>query len=189
MLVLASKSPRRRELLALYTECFEISVAECEEGPFCGGDVADYVMSLAEMKAEAVARERKNDTVIGADTVVAYRGEVLGKPRNEAHAKEMLTSMSGGTQEVYTGVCVISHGEKKLFAEKTYVSFRPLSEREIDDYIATGESLDKAGAYGIQGGAGEFVSSVRGDYFNVIGLPMKKTALVLEEILKTHSEW
>jgi len=107
----------------------------------------------------------------------------------EAHAKEMLTSMSGGTQEVYTGVCVISHGEKKLFAEKTYVSFRPLSEREIDDYIATGESLDKAGAYGIQGGAGEFVSSVRGDYFNVIGLPMKKTALVLEEILKTHSEW
>ncbi len=189
MLILASKSPRRRELLALFTENFEIRTAECEEGPFCGGEVSDYVMSLAEKKAEAVACFHPNDTVLGADTVVAFNGEVLGKPRDEAHAKEMLISMSDGTQEVYTGVCVISRGEKTRFFEKTYVAFRPLSEKEIDDYIATGESLDKAGAYGIQGGAGEFVNRVSGDYFNVIGLPMKKTAEVLDEILKSHSEW
>lgn len=189
MLILASKSPRRRELLALYTEDFEISVAECEEGPYTGGDVSEYVMSLAEKKASAVAATHPHDTVLGADTVVAFSGEVLGKPRDEAHAKEMLSAMSGGTQEVYTGVCIIAHGEKKCFFEKTYVSFRTLSEQEIDDYIATGESLDKAGAYGIQGGAGEFVSRISGDYFNVIGLPMKRTAEKLCEVLKTHSEW
>ena len=182
MLVLASKSPRRRELLSLYTEDFEISVAEVKEDEFSGGEVSEYVISLAEKKAEAVAVNRKNDTVLGADTVVAYRGEVLGKPRDEKHAKEMLMSMSGGTQEVYTGVCIISKGEKICFYEKTYVSFRDLSEKEIDDYIATGESLDKAGAYGIQGGAGEFVNRVSGDYFNVIGLPMKKTAEILEVV-------
>lgn len=189
MLILASKSPRRRELLALFTENFEIITAECEEGPFCGGDVSEYVMSLAEKKAAAVAETHPEDTVLGADTVVAFNGEVLGKPRDEAHAKEMLTSMSGGTQEVYTGVCIISRGEKICFYEKTYVAFRALSEKEIDDYIATGESLDKAGAYGIQGGAGEFVNRVSGDYFNVIGLPMKKTAEALCKILKSHSEW
>ena len=189
MLILASKSPRRRELLALFTENFEIFTAECEEGPFRGGEVSDYVMSLAALKAAAVAKTHPDDTVLGADTVVAFNGEVLGKPRDEAHAKEMLTSMSDGTQEVYTGVCIISRGEKICFFEKTYVSFRSLSEKEIDDYIATGESLDKAGAYGIQGGAGEFVNRVSGDYFNVIGLPMKKTAEVLDEVLKSHSEW
>lgn len=189
MLILASKSPRRRELLSLFTEDFTSYTAECEEGPFCGGEVSEYVMSLAEKKAEAVARTHPHDTVLGADTVVAYRGEVLGKPRDETHAKEMLTSMSDGTQEVYTGVCIISNGERIRFFEKTYVSFRPLSEKEIDDYIATGESLDKAGAYGIQGGAGEFVNSVSGDYFNVIGLPMKRTAEALQNVLKSHSEW
>ncbi len=189
MLILASKSPRRRELLSLYTESFEIIVAETDEEPYCGGEVSEYVMALAEKKAEAVADTHPQDTVLGADTVVAFDGKVLGKPRDKAHAKEMLTAMSEKNQEVYTGVCIISKGEKRCFFEKTDVCFRALSEREIDDYVATGDCLDKAGAYGIQGGAGEFVSRVLGDYFNVIGLPMKKTARVLSEILKKHSEW
>lgn len=185
MLILASKSPRRRELLGLYTENFKIITRPCDEPPYEGGCVSDYVMALALKKASCVSEEYPDDTVIGADTVVAFRGEVLGKPRDEAHAKEMLTAMSGAGQEVYTGVCIIKGGVAKTFFEKTDVYFKDLTEREIDDYIATGDSLDKAGGYGIQGGAGEFVTRVDGDYFNVIGLPMNKTAKYLDEI----SEW
>ncbi len=185
MLILASKSPRRRELLGLYTENFKIITRPCDEPPYEGGDVAKYVMSLAEKKARCVADEFPSDTVLGADTVVAFDGEVLGKPRDEAHAKEMLSSMSGARQEVFTGVCIIKDGKPHTFFEKTDVYFKDLSEKEIDDYIATGDSLDKAGGYGIQGGAGEFVTRVDGDYFNVIGLPMRATAGYLDEI----SEW
>ena len=189
MLILASKSPRRRELLGLYTDKFIIDVSDACEPEFSGGDVGEYVKSLAAIKAREVAMRHPQDTVIGADTVVAFRGEVLGKPRDESHAKEMLTAMSGGAQEVYTGVCIIKDGEEICDAVCTTVVFREVSEAEIDEYIATGESLDKAGAYGIQGGAKEFVQTISGDYFNVIGLPMKRTAELLDEILKIHSEW
>ena len=189
MLVLASKSPRRRELLGLYTKEFCIDVSGAEEPDFCGGDVADYVKNLAAIKAREVALRHPHDTVLGADTVVAFDGAVLGKPRDTAHAKEMLTAMSGGVQQVYTGVCVIKNAEEISSAIKTEVIFRSLTEQEIDEYVATGECLDKAGAYGIQGGAKEFVSSITGDYFNVIGLPMKCVSALLEEVLKKHSEW
>ncbi|MBR5543027.1 MAG: septum formation protein Maf [Oscillospiraceae bacterium] len=189
MLILASKSPRRRELLALYTEEFQIDVSSAAEPGFSGGAVSDYVEDLARRKARDVAVRHKGDTVIGADTVVAFGGEVLGKPRDLAHAREMLLSMSGGRQEVYTGVCVICRGEERCFSVCTTVIFRKLSEDEIDAYVQTGDCLDKAGAYGIQGGAGEFVETIEGDYFNVIGLPMNELSRVLEEILKTHSKW
>ena len=180
MLVLASKSPRRQELLGLYTKEFVIDVSNADEPEFSGGDVGGYVMSLAAIKAREVAARHPGDTVIGADTVVAFGDEVLGKPKSAAHAKEMLMSMSGGVQEVYTGVCVIKDGREMLDAVCTKVIFRELSEREVDDYVATGECMDKAGAYGIQGGAGEFVCSISGDYFNVIGLPMKRLVKMLE---------
>ncbi len=180
MLVLASKSPRRRELLGLYTKEFVIDVSDAFEPEFEGGSVRDYVMSLAAIKAREVALRHPGDTVIGADTVVAFGGAVLGKPKSEAHAKEMLMSMSGGVQEVYTGVCVIKDGAELLDAVCTKVIFRELSEQEIDAYVATGECMDKAGAYGIQGGAGEFVCEISGDYFNVIGLPMKRLVEMLE---------
>ena len=189
MLILASKSPRRRELLALYTENFEIEVSNADEPEFSGGEVAEYVKDLARIKAHEVAEKHPHDTVIGADTVVAFDGEVLGKPRDAKHAKEMLTSMSGGAQQVYTGICVIKNGEEIRDAVCTSVVFRELSEKEIDEYVATGDPLDKAGAYGIQGGAGEFVRTISGDYFNVIGLPMKRLSEILCEILKIHSEW
>ena len=182
MLVLASKSPRRRELLSLYTEDFTIDVSTSPEPSFSGGDVAGYVKTLAGIKAREVFSRHPEDIVIGADTVVAFDGEVLGKPRDEAHAKEMLTAMSGKGQEVYTGICVMCRDKTILDSVKTEVSFRNLSEEEIDDYIATGESLDKAGAYGIQGGAGEFVNRVTGDYFNVVGLPMKRLCEILSEL-------
>lgn len=182
MLVLASKSPRRRELLSLYTETFEIDVSNAPEPSFSGGDVSEYVKTLASIKAGEVFLRHPDDIVIGADTVVAFGGEVLGKPRDEAHAKEMLTAMSGKGQEVYTGICVMCREKTVLDAVKTEVSFRDLSEDEIDAYIATGESLDKAGAYGIQGGAGEFVNRVSGDYFNVVGLPMRRLSEILSEL-------
>lgn len=186
MLVLASKSPRRRELLGLYTDEFEIDVSNAYEPEFSGGSVDGYVKELASLKAREVAARRPGDTVIGADTVVAFDGQVLGKPRDEAHAKEMLTAMSGGRQEVYTGVCVVSGGREICDAVKTTVIFRALSEAEIDDYIATGECMDKAGAYGIQGGAKEFVETISGDYFNVIGLPMKRVAEILSQLSITN---
>lgn len=189
MLILASKSPRRRELLALYTEQFEIQVSNAHEPDFCGGDVSDYVKKLAAIKAREISTSHPDDTVIGADTVVAFDGKVLGKPRDEAHAKEMLTAMSGKEQQVYTGVCVIKGGVEITDSVCTSVVFRELSEKEIDEYIATGESLDKAGAYGIQGGAKEFVKTISGDYFNVIGLPMKRISEILDGVLNTHSEW
>lgn len=182
MLVLASKSPRRRELLSLYTEDFKIDVSNAHEPCFSGGDVGEYVKTLAEIKASEVSLRHPEDIVIGADTVVAFEGVVLGKPRDEAHAKEMLSSMSGKAQEVYTGICVITKDRIIRDAVKTEVCFRTLSDAEIDAYIATGESLDKAGAYGIQGGAGEFVNRVKGDYFNVVGLPMKRLCEILEEL-------
>lgn len=180
MLVLASKSPRRKALLGLYTKEFLIDVSNASEPEFSGGSVEEYVKMLASLKAREVAARHPGDTVIGADTVVAFGGEVLGKPRSHAHAKEMLLSMSGGAQEVYTGVCVIRNGEEIRDAVCTKVIFRPLSEKEIDDYVATGDCMDKAGAYGIQGGAGEFVETISGDYFNVIGLPMKRLVGILE---------
>lgn len=182
MLVLASKSPRRRELLGLYTDKFTVDVSNATEPEFGGGSVGEYVSHLAAIKAREVAARHPEDVVLGADTVVAFGGEVLGKPRDEAHAKEMLMAMSGGVQKVYTGVCIIKDGAELCDFVMTEVIFRELSEAEIDEYIATGESLDKAGAYGIQGGAKEFVKTISGDYFNVIGLPMKRVAEMLSEI-------
>ena len=110
--------------------------------------------------------------VVGADTVVAYQGQILGKPADEADAKRMLTMLSGQTHEVYTGVCVIEDGKTKTFYEETKVTFYEISDEQIDHYIKTGEPMDKAGAYGIQGYGSMFVSHLDGDYFCVMGLPV-----------------
>ncbi len=187
MLILASKSPRRKELLSLYTDNFIIEASDASEPAFSGGDVGEYVKSLARIKARSIAKKHPNDTVVGADTVVEFEGKVLGKPRDEVHAKEMLTAVSGGLQHVFTGVCVIRNGEEICEAVSTEVVFRELFEAEIDEYIATGDCLDKAGAYGIQGAANEFVSEIRGDYFNVVGLPMKRTCEILDSIKQKYS--
>lgn len=189
MLILASKSPRRRDLLGLYTDKFKIEVSDVKEPEFSGGDVGEYVKSLATLKASAVAENHPQDVVIGADTVVAVGGRVLGKPESEDHAREMLRSMSGSFQQVYTGICIIRGNERICDAVETRLIFRELSDCDIEEYVATGECMDKAGAYGIQGGAKEFVAALAGDYFNVIGLPMKRLCEILEDIKTTHSEW
>ena len=156
--------------------------------PACGEETADpslppqeLVMALAASKArEVAAQSGAGDVVIGADTVVCLDGQIFGKPGTACEAADMLRSLSGRTHEVFTGVCVIRNGRELLRYERTFVTFRSLSEEEIAAYLASGESMDKAGAYGIQGRAALFTERISGDYFNVMGLPL----CLLGEMLK-----
>lgn len=171
-LILASASPRRRELLSTAGYDFEIMPSSAEEI-----ERGVPAITLAVKNALAKARDiyeksEKNSVVIGADTIVCAGNEILGKPKSRAHAKEMLRSLSGSRHSVVTGYAVIGKdGEESGFCE-TVVKFRVLTEAEIDSYIATGECDDKAGAYGIQERASLFVEGIEGDYFNVMGLPV-----------------
>lgn len=183
MIVLASASPRRSQLLTMLGLDFEVRPAKGEE--FLPGGISpeEAVMRLSAQKARNVAREcAPEDVVIGADTIVWYDGRILGKPRDEQDAARMLSSLSGNTHTVYTGVTVI-RGETALSAaEETKVRFRRLSGGEIDGYIKTGEPMDKAGAYGAQGLAALFVEGIEGDFFNVMGLPVCRLGKMLKEV-------
>lgn len=181
-LILASQSPRRKELLTLLGRPFQVQVASVDE-TMEDLPIDQAVARLSYRKATAIGVE-KDQIVIGADTVVVLGGQVLGKPRDAEDAIRMLHSLSGKTHQVMTGVCVIK-GEKVLtHTEVTEVTFRTLTDREIDDYVATNEPMDKAGAYGIQGGAARFVEGIRGDYYNVVGLPVCRLGLMLEKIME-----
>jgi len=177
--ILASGSPRRRELLGEMGIAFEIDVPDVDE--HVEGTPGEMVALLAERKARAVALRRESGLVVAADTLVALGKEALGKPVDEADASRMLHALSGRTHDVYTGVCVMdaSSGEALVCAERTGVRFRALSDEEIADYIATGEPLDKAGAYAIQGGAGAFIEGYEGSRTNVIGLPVERLGEML----------
>ena len=179
-MILASQSPRRRELLGQMGFSFTVRPAKGEELPHPELTPAQLVEELARQKALEVSAEAgADDVVVAADTVVAIDGVVLGKPRDKAHAAEMLSALSGREHTVYTGVAV-KRGEKLLVEhEATHVRFRPLTQREIDLYIQTGEPMDKAGAYGIQGRAGAFCEYLEGDYFSVMGLPVCSLAVLL----------
>lgn len=181
-IILASGSPRRRELLSgLGIQGLEIIPAVGEEKRNPALSPAELVMSLSEAKAREVFSKNPGAAVIGADTVVALDGEILGKPKNEKDAFRMLSLLSGRAHEVLTGVTVISpEGHAESGAEITRVRFRALSQSEIEAYIATGEPMDKAGAYGIQGLASLFVEGIDGDYFNVVGLPLCRLGLMLK---------
>lgn len=181
--VLASGSPRRRELLRQMgiTE-FEVLPAGGEETAPEGLGPAALVEHLALQKAREVFALRSGATVIGADTVVALDGRILGKPRDEAEAAEMLAALSGRRHQVYTGVAVLSGDRALTHAECTEVEFRTLTPAEIGAYVATGEPMDKAGAYGIQGRACVFIRGIRGDYYNVVGLPVCAVHNMLAEI-------
>ena len=184
-LILASASPRRRELLEmLHVENLEIHPAKGEEKPHPELTPDALVKELASCKAAEVAAAwaSPEDIVIGADTVVVLDGRVLGKPRDEADAAAMLRALSGRTHTVYTGVAVERGGERRLHAERTDVRFRALTDAEIAAYIATGEPMDKAGAYGAQGYASLFVEHLDGDFFNVMGLPLCALGKLLKEL-------
>ena len=184
-IVLASASPRRRELLEmLKIKNLEIIPAKGEETVDETLPPDELVRALSRQKAQEVYErtEGRDECVfIGSDTIVYLDGAVLGKPADEAGAKQMLRSLSGRSHTVYTGVTVISGGRAISEAEETKVFFRELSDAEIDAYIATGEPMDKAGAYGAQGIASLFVERLEGDFFNVMGLPVCRLGRMLEK--------
>lgn len=181
-LILASGSPRRAELLTKMGLTFQIQPSNTEEILEPGLTPEQEVISLSRQKAQAVYQSlREEAVVLSADTVVVLEGKILGKPRDPEDARAMLRSLSGKTHQVLTGVTLMSPNGLECHCEKTEVTFRSLTGKEIDAYVATGDPLDKAGAYGIQGMAMLFVSGIRGDYYNVVGLPVTKTALMLRQ--------
>ena len=180
-IILASASPRRKEILELADLKFDVMPSDAQEITTKTAP-NEVVMELASIKAKDIYKKsEKQSMVVGADTVVAYQGQILGKPADEADAKRMLTMLSGQTHEVYTGVCVIEDGKTKTFYEETKVTFYEISDEQIDRYIKTGEPMDKAGSYGIQGKAAVFIKGIEGDYYNVVGFPI---ARFLQEITK-----
>ena len=186
-IILASGSPRRKELLSLVGISYQVNVSEVEE--ITTETVpANVVMELSKMKAEDVAKQYADHAIIiGSDTVVAIGDEILGKPKNEAHAKEMLLKLSGKSHEVYTGVTVIMKKENgeticKTFYEMSKVKIAPLSEQEILDYIATQEPMDKAGAYAIQGKFAAYVQAIEGEFYTIVGLPIARLYKEVKEL-------
>ena len=192
MLVLASASPRRRELLAQAGYTFEVRPAHVPEDPRTGEEPVAYVVRLAREKAEAVYRalagqesgaeliDRRELAVLGADTTVVVDGEILGKPQNAADAARMLRMLSGRTHRVITGVALATAEGTEVAAEVTAVRFVALADEEIAAYVATGEPMDKAGAYAIQGRAARWIPRIEGCYFNVVGLPLALVTAMLE---------
>ncbi|HEV2222593.1 MAG TPA: Maf family protein [Candidatus Acidoferrales bacterium] len=189
-LILASVSPRRAEILRNAGFDFEVVPAHANESRRPNEAATDYVRRLAEEKARMAGGQLSDKlahgstVIIGADTVVVIDGEILGKPSSAANAREMLRRLSGKTHEVYTGLAVLQGNGAAIrtAVETTRVTFAALSEKEIEDYIATGEPCDKAGAYAIQGRGGKFISRIEGCYFNVMGLPLARLYAILREL-------
>lgn len=172
MFILASQSPRRKQLLSMLGLEFDIITANIDETMDPSVPVEEAVMEVCRRKAEAVGAENPGKVIVSADTVVTVEGRILGKPHSEAEAMQMLQSLSGRSHTVMTAICLYRDGTAETHVEKTRVVFKPLSEEEILAYIATGSPMDKAGAYGIQDGAAVFVEALEGDYYNVMGLPL-----------------
>lgn len=177
--ILASGSPRRRELLSNAGYTFEIIPSSADETLPEKIAPDDAVKILATKKCEDVLNNNTDAVVIGCDTVVAIDGEILGKPESESDAFAMLSSLSGNTHSVFTGVCIADKNKKEVFCVETKVKFYPLSDETINSYIKTGEPMDKAGAYGIQGLGAVLVESFNGDYYTVVGLPLAECQRVL----------
>lgn len=175
MLILASQSPRRRELLTMAGIDFTCVPSHFEEVIPAHANVPDIPRLLALGKARDVFSSHPEDTVLGSDTIVAYGDTVLGKPKSEEDAFGMLRLLSGKTHYVHTGVAILSPSGEESFVSSTEVEFYELTDDEIRAYIATGEPMDKAGAYAIQGKGFRFVKAIRGDYYTVMGLPLAET--------------
>jgi len=197
MLILASASPRRSELLTQAGFSFEVHPAHIPEDPHPNEDPIAYVARLAREKAQAVYNEITDDgasekrasappqVVLGADTTVTLDNQIFGKPENPADAARMLRLLSGRTHRVITGVAIITAAHTEVASESTAVQFLTLSDEDINAYIATGEPMDKAGAYAVQGRAARWIPRIEGDYFNVMGLPISLVSRLLTSCLPT----
>ncbi|MGE6629067.1 Maf family protein [Bacillus sp. NPDC077027] len=179
-LILASQSPRRKELLDLAGLSYDIKVSHIKEELNRNFSPAQNVQWLAEQKASDIRRFNPHAVVIGADTIVAINGQCLGKPKDEQEAKRMLHLLSGQTHQVLTGVSIQAENKTETFYEQTNVTFWELETEDINRYVASGEPLDKAGSYGIQGKGALLVKKIDGDYFSVVGLPLARTVRVLK---------
>ncbi|MEI6813329.1 MAG: Maf family protein [bacterium] len=184
--ILASASPRRRELLALVGIVHEVRPADIDESLWPGETPVGHSERLARGKAHAIAAAAGDAVVIAADTIVVVDGDILGKPKDVAHATEMLRRLSGRQHTVYTAIAVARGERTESAVEAVEVVFRALSDSEIAEYIATGEPMDKAGAYGIQGFGATIVERVDGDYFSVMGLGMRRLVALLERVGVTY---
>lgn len=186
-LILASQSPRRRQLMELFRVPFTVTAADIDEKMDPAEAPFDAVAQVSRRKAEAIPRG-ETDIVVAADTIVVCQGKILGKPRNEADAVAMLTLLSGRDHQVMTGLTVLRGEAVETCTEVTDIHFRPLTDREIRAYVATGEPMDKAGAYGIQGGGALFAEKMVGDYYNVMGLPVCRLGQILRRIAPEFME-
>lgn len=186
-LILASASPRRKELMSLFGIPFVVRAADIDETMDSSKPPFDEVARVSRAKALAVARE-EDDAVVAADTIVVCDGRVLGKPHSREEAVAMLSLLSGRDHQVMTGCTVLRGSQIETFTEVTDLHFRPLNQREIETYVASGEPMDKAGAYGIQGGAALFCERIAGDYYNVMGLPVCRLSQTLKRLLPEGME-
>jgi septum formation protein len=179
-IVLASQSPRRAELIGRLGLQFDTVPADLDESYQPGETPPQHAERLAREKAVAVASSHRDALVVGSDTIVVVDGDVLGKPRDRGHAIEMLERLSGREHEVCTGIAVVHAGRTESGLERVRVRFRPLDHRACEAYVATGEPMDKAGAYGIQGFGSALVEGIEGDYFSVMGLPVVHMLALIE---------
>ena len=181
-IILASQSPRRKELLAICGYAFDCIPSEVDESIDLNKPLEEEIMRLAYKKAKAIFINNKDALVIGSDTVVAINGKILGKPHNREEAKEMIELLSDNTHQVITGLCILS--EEDCYKDYTVsnVTFSKLSEEEIDQYVNSGEGDDKAGAYGIQGIGAKFISGIEGDFYSIMGFPLNKVYTYLHKL-------
>lgn len=182
-IILASKSPRRKELMSLIPIQFIIQTKEVEEYISLQDSPEENVKRLAKEKAQAIGKDYKNEWILGCDTVVVYEEEILGKPKDEEDARKMLSKLSGKAHFVYTGIALYNESKGKLIQKAvcSKVFMKDISKEELNWYISTGEPFDKAGGYGIQGVASNFIEKIEGDYFNIVGLPVCTIYNLLKE--------
>ena len=183
-IILASASPRRRELMSVITPEFTAVSIDADETLPKDTEALKASEYLAEIKASAAAEKYPDDIVIGCDTTVICGDKILGKPKDKDECRQFMNMLSGRTHQVATGCCIISKGRKTSFTEITDVTFRQLTDAEIEEYISTDEPYDKAGGYGIQGKASLLIEKINGDYFNVVGLPLSR----LNQALNLYKE-
>ncbi len=180
--ILASASPRRRELMSLITNDFTVKTSDVDEGGITAASPELLVQALARAKGGEVAKSCPGDIVIASDTVVAVDGRVLGKPHSKEEAREMLRLLSGRTHAVHTGVCILKDGKADCFCDTCLVTFAPIEAEDLEAYIATDEPYDKAGAYAVQGHAALWLTRLEGNYYTVMGFPVSRVAEALRAL-------